>query len=107
MKKALLAIVLALGGCNPGTFQTVSADITNSIQLACGSAQQLLGLPATQAGLAAGVGKIALSAAKLSNKVNLYCTGAQLAAPILANSLNDLNTSAAVLLGTGVANKGS
>jgi len=93
-------VCLALAGCQT----TLNGnDITNNLSLACQSAQQLLALPAT-IGAAAG-SKTALSAAKLSNKVGLYCNAAQIAAPVITTVLNDLNTQAAVLLGTGVANR--
>lgn len=96
---AIAVLCLGLTSCQsvPGKL----ADITNSLPLACQSAQQLLSLPAT----VNGGGKIATSAAKLSDKVAAYCTAAQLAAPVLASVLNSLNTQAAVLLGTGVANR--
>lgn len=101
MRKLALAAALSLGIASCQTAGTVGADIVNSLPLACQSAQQLLSLPAT----VGGVGKVALSAAKLSSKVALYCTAAQLAAPVAMAVLNDLNTTAAVLLGTGVAKK--
>lgn len=105
MKHLILGLAcLILAACQNGKGVSFT-DISNDIGLACNAAQQLLALPSTQAGLAAGAGKIALSAAKLSGKVSTYCTGVQLAGPIVAAALDQLNTAGAVLLGTGVAKR--
>jgi hypothetical protein len=80
-------------------------NITTDIVQSCDSANQLLALPATQQGVQAGIGKVALSAAKLSTKVNAWCSLGVLAGPVLAQALSEVNTAGAGLLSTGVAAK--
>jgi hypothetical protein len=75
--------------------------------MACNSAQQLLALPATQAGVAAGLGAVAATAAKLSTKVATYCVLGELAGPILSTALSQVNTAGAQLLGTGSPRRNS
>jgi hypothetical protein len=79
---------------------TAGADIVNNIGLACNSAQQLLTIPGVVSPASA---VVAAAAGKLASKVNIYCTGVQLAGPILLKALSQVNTAGAQLLGTGVA----
>jgi len=116
MKKSLVALVLILGGCvssgtptipggapSTGTIAGAAADISTSINLACSSAQQILQLPGTAQGLAAGLSSVASKAATLSTNIGAYCALGQLAGSILSTALTKVNTPAAQLLGTGVA----
>lgn len=78
-------------------------DITNNIEMACNSAMTLLSLPTTL-GAPAG-SKVAVKAGKLSIKVQRYCALGPLVGGLLGLALGQVNTAAAQLLGTGVANK--
>jgi hypothetical protein len=103
--RKLIAPIAALSMLGLASCQTAGlsgADITNDIGLACGAAQQLLALPSV---VSPATSTVALTASRLASKVNLYCTGAQLAAPIIAAALGELTTAGARLLGTGVAKR--
>lgn len=93
------------GGPSVGTIAGTASTISTDINLACDSAQQILALPGTQQGVAAGLGKVASSAAGLSTQIGAYCALGQLAGPILTQALSAVNTQAATVLGTGVAAK--
>lgn len=95
---------LVLGGCvtsainGVGTAAGAVPDITNDLSLACQSAENILGLAAKFNNLT-----IQKTAASLNTGVTKFCTKAIADAPTIQAGLTVINTTAAVLLGLGVA----
>lgn len=100
MRLHVLAFAVLSGLASCQTAGTVATTAIDSLATVCQRAQDLLSLPGV---VAPSTSKIIASASRLSSKVALYCTAAQIAAPVAVRVLNDLNTTAAGLLGTGVA----